>query len=396
MKKYQIFTLDEKKFVIKAENKLIAQKLALAKGVKIAHIQELAAANSLIKKRLKATNLAFFYKEIALLLDAGVSLQQALAEIAENADDKAMQSLLNSLITALQSGASLSQAFENSAFSFAKSELALIKMGEKTGDLAMIFAKLCELKEKNLANAKALKKALSYPCFVLITLVVAFCALMLFVVPQFKGIFDEFDLALPLITRAMLGIYAFLSENLATLLVFIGLCVALLLALYRNSHAFSYLIDSILLKIPLISRAIFYHQSAEFFLVFSLLLKSGVSTDEALNLAKSSFANKFLRQKCTKIAEFCEQGLMLEAAFKKAKMFESLVLGMLAVAMKSAKLALMSEKIAAFYESRADELTARFLALLEPLMTLLVAVLVLFLALGIFLPMWELNQSVKF
>lgn len=395
MPKYQIFTQDDQKIIVRAENKLSAQKKAITKGVKIAYIQEIQGAR-LLKKHLKPQNLAFLYKEIALLLGAGVSLQQAISEIAENSDDKTILGFLNGVIKALQSGAKLSQALQNSDFAFAKSELALIKMGEKTGDLAMIFTKLCDLKEKNLANAKALKKALAYPIFVLISLVVAFCALMLFVVPQFKGIFDEFDIALPLITRAMLGIYAFLSQNLAAICVFLALCVILLIALYRNSHAFSYFLDSLMLKIPLISKAIFYHQSAEFFLVFSLLLKSGISTDEALNIAKSSFANKFLQKKCTKIIEFCKQGLTLDSAFKKAKMFESLVLGMLGVAMKSAKLDAMSEKISQFYEARANELVARFLGLLEPLMTLLVAVLVLFLALGIFLPMWELNQGVKF
>lgn len=114
-----------------------------------------------------------------------------------------------------------------------------------------------------------------------------------------------------------------------------------------------------------------------------------------MHLAKSSFSNAFLAKQCEQIAEFLAQGLSLDEAFKKVGVFENLVVGMLSVAMKSAKLDMMSEKIAEYYETKGDDLTEALLRILEPLMTLFVAILVLFLALAIFLPMWELNQSIK-
>ena len=131
-------------------------------------------------------------------------------------------------------------------------------------------------------------------------------------------------------------------------------------------------------------------------MLFSILIKSGVTVSKALKLAQSSFDNIYLKQKCQKIAEFCEQGLSLDEAFKKIALFENIVLGMISVAMKSAKLDLMSEKISYYYESKSADLTQSLFSLLEPLMTLVVGILVLFLALGIFLPMWELNQSIQF
>ena len=395
MKKYEIFT-PQKSFIIKAENKFNAAKLAKSRGAKILNIQELDNKHFAWKKRLKVLNLALFFKELSLLLQTGLSLQQALNELLQNNEEKAMKNFLQALIASLKSGQSLSQAFENSPFAFNESEIALIKMSENTGDLSFVFARLALLREQDLANSKKLKKALSYPLFVFATLIIAFCALMLFVVPQFESIFTEFNIALPMLTVIMLDLSSFLSRFYPLILALFALVFIVVALLYKSSHAFAYAVNAFVLRLPVLGRLIFYHQSASFFLIFSMLIKSGISLSKALNLSKNAFSNLYLQAKCLKIAEFLEQGLALNEAFKKAKLFESLVLGMLGVAMKSGKLDLMAEKIALFYEDKEEALREKMLGLLEPLMTLLVAILVLFLALGIFLPMWELNQSVKF
>lgn len=393
MKKYEIVSKNKTSLIINAPNKLIAQKIARQKGFKLAQIKELENQGFTLRKKLKSLNLTLLFKELSLLLEAGISLQLALNELYQNSENKDIKRLINRLIVALKSGQNLSSAFENSGFAFDKSELALIKMGENTGDLSFVFSRLSNWREKKLNNTKRLKKALSYPLFVFCTLVIAFCALMFFVVPQFQGIFDDFAIELPLITQIMLQIYEFLAHSYEIMLILLGIFALLCFVLHKN---FSFVVDKLILKLPLLGRLIFYHQSTQFFLVFSMLIKSGISVSKALILAKSSFANTFLAKKCEKINEFCEQGLGLDEAFKKVKIFDSLTVGMLAVAMKSAKLDVMSEKISQFYEAKSEDLMESFLRILEPLLTFFVAILVLFLALGIFLPMWELNQSIQF
>lgn len=393
MKKYEIVGKNKTSLIINAPNKLIAQKIARQKGLKLAQINEVEIQGFVLRKKLKSVNLTLLFKELSLLLEAGISLQLALNELYQNSENKDIQRFLNRLIVALQSGQNLSSAFENSGFAFDKSELALIKMGENTGDLSFVFSRLSNLREKKLINAKRLKKALSYPLFVFCTLIVAFCALMFFVVPQFQGIFDDFAIELPLITQIMLQIYEFLANSYEIMLILLGIFALFCFVLRKK---FAFVVDKIIINLPLLGRLIFYHQSTQFFLVFSMLIKSGISVSKALMLAKSSFANAFLAKKCEKISEFCEQGLGLDEAFKKVKIFDSLTVGMLTVAMKSAKLDVMSEKISQFYEAKSEDLMESFLRILEPLLTFFVAVLVLFLALGIFLPMWELNQSIQF
>ena len=392
MKSYEITTQDGAKLIIKAQNKFIAQKIAHQKGINAAQIVELEKRAFARRKKLTNANLVLIFKELSLLVDAGISLQQALDELCQNDENKNNKIFFQRLISSLKSGQSLSQAFENSGFAFDKSELALIKMGENTGDLAFVFARLSALREKRLQNVKKLQKALSYPIFVFCTLIFAFCALMFFVVPQFQSIFDEFELNLPFITRAMLAIYDFLATFYPLILALLAITALLCLVFYKNFKLFA---DKFIIKMPVFGRLMFYHQSIHFFLVFSMLSKSGISVSKALHLAKSSFSNAFLAAQCEKVAEFLAQGLSLDEAFKKVGVFENLVVGMLSVAMKSAKLDIMSEKIAQYYEVKSDDMTDTLLRILEPLMTLFVAILVLFLALGIFLPMWELHQSIK-
>ena len=139
-----------------------------------------------------------------------------------------------------------------------------------------------------------------------------------------------------------------------------------------------------------------YNQNYYFFIIFSLLLKSGIPTSKAFKIAYSSIKNRALFSKFKDIENSLSQGIDLSVAFEKVKIFDSVVISMLNVAMKSAKLELLSNEIANFYERKQEDFMDKFLALLEPLMTLVVGILVLFLALGIFLPLWELGSGVKF
>ncbi len=171
--------------------------------------------------------------------------------------------------------------------------------------------------------------------------------------------------------------------------------VMLILA-YKNFHSFAFSCDFLFLKVPLISRLIIYNQNYYFFMVFSLLLKNGISISKAFDLAIIGLENKFLIFQYKKLFSFIDSGLELSQAFKKIDIFDSLVFSMLSVAMKSGRLEVLSEEIAKYYQQKSENLMDRFLIFLEPMMTLFVALLVLFLALGIFLPMWELSSGVNF
>ncbi|EKP0541359.1 type II secretion system F family protein [Campylobacter jejuni] len=374
---------------IKAENLNTAQTKALSKNWKIIDIKEIQKSNF---QRLKDENFILFFKELALLCEVGLSVQEAIKELYLMHSCKIMKKILDNLILAQN----LNQAFENANFGLNRAELALIKTAEKTGKISEVFSQISKLREKSLESQKQLKKAFRYPTLVFLSIIGAFLFLMLFVVPNFKDLFENLGASLPFITHVMLEIYNFLdSYGIFCIFLFVVFIVMLILA-YKNFHSFAFSCDFLFLKIPLISRLIIYNQNYYFFMVFSLLLKNGISISKAFDLAIIGLENKFLIFQYKKLFSFIDSGLELSQAFKKIDIFDSLVFSMLSVAMKSGRLEVLSEEIAKYYQQKSENLMDRFLVFLEPMMTLFVAFLVLFLALGIFLPMWELSSGVNF
>lgn len=374
---------------IKAENLNIAQAKALSKNWKIIDIKEIQKSNF---QRLKDENFILFFKELALLCEVGLSVQEAIRELYLMHSCKIMKKILDNLILAQN----LNQAFENANFGLNRAELALIKTAEKTGKISEVFSQISKLREKSLETQKQLKKAFRYPTLVFLSIIGAFLFLMLFVVPNFKDLFENLGTSLPFITHVMLEIYNFLDDyGIFCIFLFVIFIVMLILA-YKNFHSFAFSCDFLFLKIPLISRLIIYNQNYYFFMVFSLLLKNGISISKAFDLAIIGLENKFLIFQYKKLFSFIDSGLELSQVFKKIDIFDSLVFSMLSVAMKSGRLEVLSEEIAKYYQQKSENLMDRFLVFLEPMMTLFVALLVLFLALGIFLPMWELSSGVNF
>ncbi len=374
---------------IKAENLNIAQAKALSKNWKIIDIKEIQKSNF---QRLKDENFILFFKELVLLCEVGLSVQEAIRELYLMHSCKIMKKILDNLILAQN----LNQAFENANFGLNRAELALIKTAEKTGKISEVFSQISKLREKSLESQKQLKKAFRYPTLVFLSIIGAFLFLMLFVVPNFKDLFENLGTSLPFITHVMLEIYNFLDDyGIFCIFLFVIFIVMLILA-YKNFHSFAFSCDFLFLKIPLISRLIIYNQNYYFFMVFSLLLKNGISISKAFDLAIIGLENKFLIFQYKKLFSFIDSGLELSQAFKKIDIFDSLVFSMLSVAMKSGRLEVLSEEIAKYYQQKSENLMDRFLIFLEPMMTLFVALLVLFLALGIFLPMWELSSGINF
>lgn len=377
------------KKTIKAENLNTAQAKALSKNWKIIDIKEIQKSHF---QRLKDENFILFFKELALLCEVGLSVQEAIKELYLTHSCKIMKKVLDNLILAQ----SLNQAFENANFGLNRAELALIKTAENTGKISEVFSQISKLREKSMESQKQLKKALRYPSLVFLSIIGAFLFLMLFVVPNFKDLFENLGANLPFITLVMLEIYSFLNAyGIFCMFLFVAFVFIIVLA-YKNFYSFAFSCDFLLLKIPLLSRLVLYNQNYYFFMVFSLLLKGGISISKAFDLATMGLENKFLILQYKKLFSFIDSGLELSQAFKKIDIFDSLVFSMLSVAMKSGKLDILSEEIAKYYQQKSENLMDKFLVLLEPMMTLFVALLVLFLALAIFLPMWELSSGVNF
>lgn len=396
MKTYELVFLHKGKRlkkIIRAENFNTAQSIALKQKVQILELKE--SKNSSFFK-LKNEKLILFFKEFTLLLNAGLSVQEALKELELCLEDKSLLKRLKLLEYNLNLGHKLSQAFEKSDFGLSLVELAFIKMSENIGNLSTALEQIILLRQKSLANQKRLNKALRYPILVFITLCFAFVFLILFVLPEFKELFESFKGELPWISVFLFGLYDFINEFY--LLIFIVFLFAFFafIYLYNKLENFAFFWDSFLLRLPFLSNFVIYNQKYYFFMILALLLKSGISSSNALSLSSLALKNRALKMSFERVINSFNQGLNLAEAFKKENVLDKIALSMLAVGMKSAKLEYVCEELALMYEEKQEFLRDKFLSFLEPLLTLFVGVLVLFLALGIFLPMWSLSSLANF
>lgn len=334
-----------------------------------------------------------YLKELSFMLKAGLSLQLALDELYS--EDKSLNIFLSKLKTALASGSSLTNALKYSKF-FDKKELILIQMGEENARLPWALEAVIELKEKNIQSKKELSKALRYPILVFASIIIAFIFLVLFVVPKFSSIYESLGILLPNITLFLIASESFLRQYLYILvLIFLSLILIFKYS-YKHSKSFGYFIDSCLLKLPLIGKLIFYHEKYYFFTILSKLLEAGLNTKSCIVLSVQSIKNRRLLKAFSKLSEQLELGQSLEIALKNTGFFESFSIQMIKIGLKTARLAELCQNAAKYYQSKEDELNQRIFSLLEPIATFFVACLVLILALGIFMPMWELSSRGSF
>ncbi|WP_291950627.1 type II secretion system F family protein [Campylobacter sp.] len=387
LKRYLItylFNQEEKQIIIKANNLYEARIKALEKYKILVDIKEYFDERNI---KIKEEELIFVLKDLKIVLHAGLSLQEAILEFCQNSYDKKITNIFQNIFQKLKNGLSYEEAFRDILNS---TELAILKICEGKQDLSKAFEIIISLKEKKLKNIKQFKKAISYPVLVFASIVFAFLILMFFVLPEFKNLFIQLDLDLPLITKILFFIGDFLVDYSLFIMVCIVFCLLWIYILFNKTSLF----DQILIVTPIFGKIIMYQDKFCFFIILSYLLNSGVDIKKALKLASDGINNKILKNKITYAIALFESGLDLAQAFSKIKLFESFAIRMLNLSLKSSKIDESTYDLAMFFEYKKEEYIQKIFSMLEPLMIIFMASMILILALAIFLPMWQISQGI--
>ncbi|MCV3430578.1 type II secretion system F family protein [Campylobacter lari] len=386
MKKFIIFyalNKEQKQCIIKAKNLYEARNLAQKSFENIISVEEYLGA---AKHKIKEEELIFILKDLNMVLKAGLSLQEAILEFARSNHDVYVAKIFNVIYNKLKNGSSYNEAFRGILNS---RECAILKICDGKEDLYKAFEIIINLKEKNLHSFKQFKKAITYPLFVFTCIILAFFVLMILVLPEFKTLFLQLELNLPKITQILFIVGDFFKHFYVFILLGIGFFI-----MFAYSFRKSLFFHEILFYTPIFGKIIFFQDKFCFFLIFSYLLKAGVDIKRAFEYACEGIENQFFKNKMFVAKTLFESGLDLAQAFSKTKLFDSFVIRMLNLALKSSKLDESTYELALFYEYKKENYTQRLLAILEPLMTIFMASLILVLALGVFLPMWQISQGI--
>jgi len=348
-----------------------------------------------LRKKLNYPSYISAIKQLAVLIKAGISLKDALEDIGENTKDALIKELFLEAAEAIDSGKSLTDAFAEYEEYVGGISLAMVRLGEQTGDLVMALESLADIYENMYENRRKMIKALRYPIITLIAIAVAFVFLILLVVPKFKAIFEQLHAQLPLPTRILLGIEHVLSTYGLEVLILIVVVVLVTIFFYRTSIDFKRKVDKVLLKTYLINKIINYATLHRFLLTLSSLIRSGIPLLDALKISEGIIGNEVIKDKIKVIIKGINQGRSFAEMLKEVDLVNFVALRMISAGEESGELDNMLESAAKYYEDKFQDVIDNMQAAIEPIMLTIIGGLVLLIALGIFLPMWDLANAAK-
>jgi general secretion pathway protein F len=349
------------------------------------------------KKKIDINDKISTIRQIAVMTDAGIAINDTLIDVAESTTNPQLKEIYYVISNDINAGKSLSDSFSQFSEEFGHVAVAMTRLGEQTGNIPGSYHKLADILENLRDNTAKFKKAIRTPMITLAAMAIAFTILIIVVVPKFKEIFDKFKTELPVPTKILLNIEYVMSNY--GLYVIIGLIIAIyaVIYFYKNSEDFKYKIDKILIhpRFYLINKVIFYSTMYSYTLVFGELVKAGIPVSEALDTAVGMVNNSAIKEQLLTVNANIGRGMSLAEAFDKTGLFENMLLQMIKAGEAGGQLDAMLDKVTHYYDMEFQDLIDNLAAYIEPILMFFIAALVLLMALGIFMPMWDLGKAVK-
>jgi MSHA biogenesis protein MshG len=340
--------------------------------------------------RVGIVDLMLFSRQMYTLLKAGVPILRALAGLQESTQKPALARIVQDLRQSLDSGRELSAAMIRHPAVFSPFYTSLIRVGEATGLLDDVFLRLFQHLEFEKDIRERIKGALRYPTFVLLAMAAALAVINIFVIPAFARIFSTFKVQLPLVTRILIAASDFTVTYWPVLLALaVGAVVAFRAWIATRPGKYAW--DKHKLEIPIAGKIILKATLARFARSLALCLKSGVPAVQALAVVSRVTDNDYIGRRIEQMREGVERGESVLRTASTSGIFTPLVLQMIAVGDETGELDDLLFQVAEMYERDVDYEVKTLAAQIEPVLLVFLAGLVLVLALGVFLPIWELG-----
>ena len=344
------------------------------------------------QKKVTPMDVQLFSRQLYTLLKSGVPIMRGLAGLQESAISKSFALVIKDVRESLDSGRELSAAMRRHPEVFSNFYLSMVRVGEMTGRLEEVFLRLFDHLEFERDMQDRVRAATRYPTFVVIAMVLAMVVVNIFVIPQFVKVFASFHAELPLMTRLLIASSAFMVGYWPVLL---GAAVAAWFG-WRNWVA---TVDGRLwwdrkrLQIPIAGRIVLKGTMARFARSFALSMKSGVPMVQALTVVAQTVDNAYLAGRIDGMRDGVERGESILRTAVAAGVFTPIVLQMVAVGEETGSLDDLMDEIGQMYEREVDYELKTLSAQIEPIMITFLGAMVLVLALGIFLPIWDLGRA---
>ncbi len=377
-----------------ALTKFRKRKLGILRNIEEFHKESLndKLSSLLAFKKIDLEEYISVLEQMYVMLDAGLAIDIVLENIAMNIKDKKLKKILLSITNDIKAGLSMTDSVKKFEKDLGILSVSMFRLGEETGDLSNAVKDLSVILTEILENRRLLKKATRYPTFIIIAMMVAFTIVILFVIPPFKSVFEQQSMKLPLPTKFLLLLdYAITTYGA---IVVIGGIVLFLIILfsYEKNIKIKYMLDRIILKVYIIGKVIELALIGRFVYVFERLIAAGISVVDAFDIAVEIVDNEYMKEKMYLIRNNITTGGGIASGFVATGLFEPMIVQMIKSGEEAGALIEMLKKVSNYYLIKYRDLVSNISTLIEPILIMAIAGFVLVLALGVFLPMWDMTK----
>lgn len=380
---------------VEASSPQVAAKLVRQRGLIVVSLKQDRGLSSLFsgfKNRVGGNDVSNFTRQLATMIEAGLPIIDALA-IMRNQTSGYMQKIVAQILADVEGGESLSSSLSRHPKVFSPTYIALIRSGEVGGVMDVVLARLADNLEKNQEFQGRVKGALIYPAIIIVGMFVVALVMFIFVIPRLTTLYEEFDAELPLATRILIGISSSIVRfwPLVLILVVGGLYS---FRAYRKTDKGRRRTDELVFKIPIMGDLQRQIVLTELTRTMSLMVGSGVSILESLNITAQVSSNTVISDALRSIADQVEKGFAVAYAFAKhPEAFPFILSQMIAVGEETGKMGEVLTKVSRVFEVESDQKVKALTAAIEPLVMVLLGVGVGFLVIAIILPIYNLTSQ---
>lgn len=346
-------------------------------------------------KKVELVDLVLFCRQMYSLLRAGVPILQALRNLRDSTQNPKLARTLGSMLEGLDAGLDLTSAVKrHSPEVFSPLMVSLIQVGETTGGLSEAFQQLAVYLDRERNTRGRIKQAMRYPMFVMIAIVIALFIIIMVVIPPFAKLYAGFKVELPWATRILIGLSDFMVSYWYVVFGAIALAIMAFRTYVRTPEG-SYQWDKVKLKMPVVGKILYQAMLARFTRTLAVTMKAGVPLVQGMTVVSRAVDNDYISERIVQMRDGVERGESITRTAAMTGMFPPLVIQMIAVGEEAGSVDDLMLEVADYYDREVDYDISKMSDAIQPILLTVVGVMVLILALGVFLPWWNLISVFK-
>jgi len=344
-------------------------------------------------ERIRDEDVILFTRQLSAMLKAGIPIVQTFEILRDQVENKGFKQILAGVGRTLTAGSRLSEALSGYPKVFAREYVSIVVSGETGGDLVKALSSIAQWMERESEIRTAIKSALRYPLMVCIALIMAAIIMLTFVIPKFAAFFVKSTVALPLPTRILMA-GSNLLQHSWPILIGIAIVVGVGMVFLMRVKSVRLQIDEMKFNMRLLGPVYTKIVVARFGRIFAMLVRNGVPVLKALEIAPAVVANAYFRKLLVNVRQYIQDGNSIADAFlNEMPIFPPMVTSLIAVGEKTGSLDDMLDQMVDFYDIEINYTLKNLTTMIEPIITVVIGAGALFLALSIFLPIWNMSQA---